>query len=144
MIKQLQVRLNQIVTKKDIKLRNVGSMHAVSNSIKRNTMYNSNKTQLPVKTCMASLNVDQNRLPHVRFGRKDMSLILRYLYSKEEMTVGDRNFIRRIMLSIFDQEIVCAGGPDLVTMLEYSIDYTGFKKEMHLFNKIYFNLSFTL
>ena len=38
-MKDKQVRLSEIVTHRDIGIRNVGTMHTVSNSLKRNALH---------------------------------------------------------------------------------------------------------
>jgi hypothetical protein len=51
------------------------------------------------------------------FGRKDLSLILRYVLLKQEKTMEDRNLMRRILLANFDEELVGAAPKSFINAL---------------------------
>lgn len=46
---------------------------------------------------------DDRKLPKMSLKRKDLAKILEVILSKEEMTLPDRNFLRRILVEIFDE-----------------------------------------
>ena len=45
---------------------------------------------------------DDRKLPKMSLKRKDLAKILEIILSKEEMTLPDRNMLRRILVEIFD------------------------------------------
>ena len=48
--------------------------------------------------------------------------MLKYLLTKEEMSLPDRNLVRRIMLDTFDQDFIESGSKDFIKHLKYIID----------------------
>lgn len=50
-MKDIQLKLNDIVTAHEIKSKNNGPMHTLSNSLKRNTMYGSLPSQRKEESC---------------------------------------------------------------------------------------------
>jgi len=55
----------------------------------------------------------------MEFGRKDLSLILRYLLHKQEMNLADRNLLRRILISVFDEDFINAGTKKFINFLKF-------------------------
>ena len=48
------------------------------------------------------------------FRSKDLNLLLLHLFGKEKMSVSDRNLLRRLLLLIFPQDLIVAGGKELI------------------------------
>ncbi len=64
---------------------------------------------------------DDRKLPKMSLKRKDLAKILDVILSKEEMNLPDRNFLRRILVDIFDEELICSGSRNFINHLKYSI-----------------------
>jgi hypothetical protein len=54
-----------------------------------------------------------------RFSTEDMYKLLEHLFNKKQHDLNDRNFIRRLMLKYFPEELICAGGRDFVSLLKF-------------------------
>jgi hypothetical protein len=52
--------------------------------------------------------------------RKDLARILELILTKEEKNLPDRNFLRRILVEIFDEELIFAGSRHFVNHLRYA------------------------
>ena len=59
-------------------------------------------------------------MPQAGLKRKDLSLILRYIFSKQELKPADRNLLRRILVANFQQDIVVAGSKKFVHFLRWA------------------------
>lgn len=44
--------------------------------------------------------------------------MLKYLLKKEQMNIPDRNLIRRILVGIFDEELIHAGSKEFINHIE--------------------------
>lgn len=75
------------------------------------------------------IKLDESKMIEVGFSRKDLSLILKYLFYKEEMQLSDRNLLRRILISTFEEEIICAGTKKFIHFLRWDWYDEGFSKE---------------
>ncbi len=62
---------------------------------------------------------DDCKLPQMSLRRKELTKILDLILSKEEMTLADRNFLRRILVTIFDEELIFAGSRNFINHLKY-------------------------
>jgi hypothetical protein len=62
---------------------------------------------------------DDCKLPRMSLKRKDLAKILEIILSKEEMSLSDRNFLRRILVDIFDEELICSGSRNFINHLKY-------------------------
>lgn len=65
-----------------------------------------------------SPKADDRKLPKMTLKRKDLAKILGVILSKEEMTLSDRNFLRRILVEIFDEELICSGSRNFINHLK--------------------------
>jgi hypothetical protein len=64
---------------------------------------------------------DECKLPELRFARKDISHMLKYLFKKGNLNVPDKNLIRRILVNCFDEDLICDASQDFVNHIEYLI-----------------------
>ena len=62
---------------------------------------------------------DDCKLPRMSLKRKDLAKILEIILSKEEMSLPDRNLLRRILVDIFDEELICSGSRNFISHLKY-------------------------
>jgi hypothetical protein len=62
---------------------------------------------------------DDCKLPRMSLKRKDLAKILEIILSKEEMSLSDRNFLRRILVEYFDEELICSGSRNFINHLKY-------------------------
>lgn len=62
---------------------------------------------------------DDCKLPRMSLKRKDLAKILEIILSKEEMSLSDRNLLRRILVEIFDEELICSGSRNFINHLKY-------------------------
>lgn len=53
------------------------------------------------------------------FSTEDLYKLLEHLFNKKQHDFHDRNFIRRLMLKHFPEELICAGGRDFVSLLKF-------------------------
>lgn len=60
------------------------------------------------------VHLDDCKLPQLRMTRPEIAHMLRYLLAKQEMTLPDRNLVRRIMLDVFDEDLLEAGSKDFI------------------------------
>ena len=63
--------------------------------------------------------VDESKLTGHNFIPKDLDLLFQHLYSKDNMTVSDRNLLRRLFLSYFPEKLICTAGKAMISHSNY-------------------------
>lgn len=69
--------------------------------------------------CIINIYLDEAKLKSNKLNEKDLFLFLRVIYSKAEMSISDRNFIKKVLLTLFSEELILCLGKNLTSYTKY-------------------------
>lgn len=69
--------------------------------------------------CIINIYLDEAKLKSSKLNEKDLFLFLRVIYSKAEMSISDRNFIKKVLLTLFSEELILCLGKNLTSYTKY-------------------------
>lgn len=116
-MKEFQLRLSELISPNDIKAKRRGSLYILNNSIKRNTLNSFAPIRSEEMGCMKYVYEDDCKLPQMSLKRRELAKMLDLILSKEEKNLPDRNFLRRILVEIFDEDLIHSGSRNFINHL---------------------------